>query len=270
MNVSRKPGVLLRPFVDLLWASDGQAAPSGSGRELVLPTGAVHVVCRLGDRPLRLFHAMDDTVGERVGCALIGGARAGAYLRDVSRPAASVGALLRPGAAELLLGAPAGALAGAHTPLEDVWGEADVRELRERLEAAPTPAQRLALFEAALAARAPDIRGVDPLIAFALARLGDGWRVGELVRETGYSHRHVTSVFTRAVGLRPRTYARLMRFDRALGRLTAEPSVAWADLAAAEGYADQAHFVRDFRAFAGLTPGGYRRRAPASPRHVPV
>ncbi|HEY9548934.1 MAG TPA: helix-turn-helix domain-containing protein, partial [Kiloniellaceae bacterium] len=57
-------------------------------------------------------------------------------------------------------------------------------------------------------------------------------------------------------------------FGRALDRLTAEPGIGWAELAAAEGYADQPHFTREFRALAGVTPGVYRRRAPSQPRHL--
>ena len=45
--------------------------------------------------------------------------------------------------------------------------------------------------------------------------------------------------------------------------------VDWAEAAMDLGYADQAHFVREFRAFSGLTPSEYRRRAPADPNHVP-
>lgn len=270
MRFARTPQAALRPFVDLLWASDGSDTPSAaSGRELVLPTGALHVVIRLGP-PLRLFRDTGDAVGRDVASAVIGGPRAGPYLRDVARPAATVGALLRPGAAALLLGVPAGELAEAHTPLADAWGDAEVNRLRDRLGDARSPALRLALFEAALAARLPRLRGIDPLIAHALARLQTGGAVAALVDETGYSHRHVTRTFHAAVGLGPKTYGRIARFGRALDRLAAEPGIAWADLAAAEGYADQAHFTREFRAFAGLTPGSYRRAAPAAPRHVPV
>jgi AraC-like DNA-binding protein len=52
--------------------------------------------------------------------------------------------------------------------------------------------------------------------------------------------------------------------------LNASPGASLADIAAAEAYADQAHMSRDFKAFAGVTPGRYRRIAPASPRHVPI
>jgi AraC-like DNA-binding protein len=270
-SLSRAPRPDLRPFVELLWASDGgAAAPGGTARELVLPTGALHLVLRLEPQPLRIFRGADDAAGFTVGAAVIGGARAAPYLRDVSTPVPSVGALLRPGAAGLLIGVPAGEFSGAHTPLADVWGDAEVARLREGLCAAGTQARRLDLFEAALAARLPSLRRIDPRVAQALAGFAAARPVGVVAREVGASHRHFTQLFREAVGLAPKTFCRLRRFNSALDRLAAEPGLAWADLAAAEGYADQPHFTRDFRAFAGLSPGAWRRRAPRNARHVPL
>jgi AraC-like DNA-binding protein len=230
----------------------------------------VHIVLRLYDRPLRVFRGRQDAVGAVVGCAVIGGARACPYQKDVSGPGPSVGALLRPGAAELVIGTPAGAFSHVHTRLEDVWGDGAVAAIRERLSEAGSAAHRLDLLEAVLAARLPRVRGIDPLIAQALAQFGASCRVGDVVQESGYSHRHFTAMFRDAVGLGPKTYCRLLRFGRVLDRLTAEPGIAWADLAAAEGYADQPHLNREFLEFGGLSPGSYRRRAPISRRHVPV
>jgi AraC-like DNA-binding protein len=57
------------------------------------------------------------------------------------------------------------------------------------------------------------------------------------------------------VGLRPKEAARVARFDRARRQLT--PATRLADLAAAHGFADQSHLVREFHAFAGCTPTGW-------------
>jgi AraC-like DNA-binding protein len=138
------------------------------------------------------------------------------------------------------------------------------------LSEAHSASDRLDVLEAALTARLPRACGINPLVAHALARFGASCRVGDVVREVGYSHRHFTALFRETVGLRPKPYCRLLRFGRALDQLTAEPEIAWADLAADRGYADQAHFNREFREFAGVSPGRYRRLAPVHPRHVPV
>jgi AraC-like DNA-binding protein len=57
------------------------------------------------------------------------------------------------------------------------------------------------------------------------------------------------------VGLRPKQAARVARFDRARRQLN--PATRLADLAAAHGFSDQSHLVREFHAFAGCTPTGW-------------
>lgn len=274
--LSRNPHPALKPLVETVWATQPSALPCGAGpaRELVLPTGQLHLVLRLEELPLRSFASLEDPVGTTQGTAVIGGARAAPYLRDVSRPVASVGALLRPGAGRLLLSQPAAEFSHAHAPLEAAWGPVAVAEARERLAEAPSLAGRLDLFEALLLARLRRCEaryfGIDPRIAAALSGLQAGRSVAGLAEEAGHSSRYFTTLFRREVGLTPKTFARLLRFGRALDRLGREPGIAWAELAAAEGYADQAHFSREFRDFAGLSPGAYRRASPSAGRHVPV
>ncbi len=260
--MNRVPLPALRPFVQTLWAS--ASAPTAE-RERVLPTGAMHLVLRLSDTPLRVYADARDPIGRTIGCAVIGGARATAYIRDVSQPVVSVGAMLRPGAAELLFNVPAHALAECHTTLDAVWGRA-AAEFRDEIRAEASLAAQLAKFEALLAARLPRIRGIDPVVAHALARFAMTTDVAAVVAETGYSHRHFIEQFRRGVGLSPKVYCRVQRFQRAI---VAAPSLAWADVAADAGYSDQPHLVRDFRAIAGMTPSRYRAVAPGS-RHVPI
>jgi AraC-like DNA-binding protein len=74
--------------------------------------------------------------------------------------------------------------------------------------------------------------------------------VEEMVRGTGMSPRTLQRWFARHVGLPPRRYLRLLRFQKAFEQVPEQPSLA--DHAAAQGYADQAHMARDFRAMAGV------------------
>jgi AraC-like DNA-binding protein len=94
--------------------------------------------------------------------------------------------------------------------------------------------------------------------------------VGAAVAATGYSHRRVIVLFREAVGLAPKAFCRVRRFHRMLEMFRARPATPWAELALAAGYADQAHFSREFHGFASLTPAAYRRAAPAGGRHVPL
>lgn len=265
---SRPACPALRPFVQTLWASD--AGAPAAARERVLPTGTAHLAFRLS-APLRVFRDEADTTGVSVGQAILGGPRDSFYVRDVSCPSASVGAQLRPGMGALLLGAPADAIAGRHTPLEDVWGKDAARAL-ERLAAAASPAARIDLLEAILLARLPRIRGVHPAVAAALGRLSadPAAEVSEIVEASGVSHRHFIQVFRAAVGLSPKVFARVQRFQRAIAQLTAPRAPAAATIALDAGYADQPHFGREFRAMSGLTPSRYRARIPAASNHVPI
>jgi AraC-like DNA-binding protein len=270
-RLTRLPRPALRPFIQALWAIDeaGHVRRRASGREHVVPTGAMHLVFRLSDDPLRLFEDADDREGQVVSTAVVGGARARFYIRDVSKPLCSVGAQLRPGAATLLFGVHAGELAERHTPLEDLWG-GRVASMRDRLGEAPSLEQRLDLFEELLAERLPLVRGLHPAVAQALQQLAAAANVHDVVKRSGYSHRRFIELFVHAVGLTPKVYSRVRRFQRALHRARVPGPESWADVAAAAGYSDQSHFTREFRECVGITPTRYRDAAPRLAHHVPV
>jgi AraC-like DNA-binding protein len=271
MRLSRPPRPALRPFVSTVWAiePDPEDPPFSPGRESVLPTGGMHLVFRMTDVPLRLFDGPEDAVGRAAATALVGGARASSYLRELAAPAASVGAMLRPGASELLFGVSAEEIAGRHTALADHWGSA-AELARERLFEARGAAARLDALEELLLGRLPALRALHPAIAAALERLAASGRVDAAVAASGFSHRHFVATFRRVVGLPPKLWSRVIRFGRALDRAAREPATPWVEIALDAGYADQSHFQRDFVAVAGMTPGEWRRAAPAAPAHVPV
>jgi len=268
-SVHRPPIPALRGLVATVWAQDAPSMRLGVGRERALPTGATHIALRFDGPPLLLFDDAADMRGHRLGHAVVGGARTRYHVRDVSQPSASVGAMLRPGAARVLLGVPEDALAGHHTPLDCLLHASEVDALLTRLQACVGAAARLEMFERWLTGRA---QGLPPALHPALVRsmrpeVHDS-RVAERVKASGLSHRHYIAQFRQATGLAPREWLALQRFAQALD-LAADPSLGWAEIAVASGFADQAHLANTFKTVAGFTPSEWRRRAdPNAPRHV--
>ncbi len=210
--ISRAPIPALRPFVKTIWAGDGSDGCVPGAREHILPTGRMHLVIRVSPEPIAIWEGDER---RELGHAVIGGARSTYYVKDISTPSAAVGAQLNPGAASLLFGAPADELAERHTRLDDVWG-ADAARLRDRLGATCSLARRLELLEAYLLERLPRVHGVHPALADALAEVADR-PVAAVVERSGYSHRAFIELFRRAVGLAPKVFARVARFQRAAG-----------------------------------------------------
>lgn len=158
--------------------------------------------------------------------------------------------------ARALLGRPAGDLAGALSDLdESLPGLAD---LPARLHDVASWDQRVALVDRALLAMldqhdAPRVRAE---VGHALAGLTRGARVEDVAEEVGYSRRRLSTLVRAESGLTPTDYRRVARFQRTRGLLGRRPL---ADVAAACGYADQAHLTREWTALAGCPPTTWLR-----------
>lgn len=94
-----------------------------------------------------------------------------------------------------------------------------------------------------------------------LHRSGGQMRIGQIAAECGLSPRQVERTLLSAAGLPPKSLARLIRFEQARDRIAARPDLSLTSLAYDLGYADQAHFIRDFKRLAGHTPGYFRQFA---------
>jgi AraC-like DNA-binding protein len=133
-------------------------------------------------------------------------------------------------------------------------------------------------------------------VAFALSELvaaPHAATIASLVHRTGLSSRRFIELFTNEVGMSPKRFCRVRRFQRALTLLDTDmgdPSrvpqatprfgrgvdprppraAGLVETALACGYYDQAHFIREFRAFAGVTPTTYGRARVAHRGHLPL
>ena len=83
--------------------------------------------------------------------------------------------------------------------------------------------------------------------------------IQELADAAGLSLRHFQRRFRQLTGLNPKHYARICRIGYAVHRKELEPDLSWTALALDAGYADQSHFIRDFKALTGTVPGEFLR-----------
>jgi len=135
-----------------------------------------------------------------------------------------------------------------------VWPHT-IAALSDRLGSAVEDRERItAIVDFLCVRRRERRRGVATAVARILASQGCG-RVAALAHDAGVSARQLERAFRTDVGVSPKELSRLVRFQRAL-RLSAgaENAASWAGVAAACGFTDQSHLIRDFRQFAGETP----------------
>ncbi|WP_285747986.1 AraC family transcriptional regulator [Lentzea sp. NBRC 105346] len=159
---------------------------------------------------------------------------------------------LTPLGARVLFGVAAGEL--AFTSLDwDVVG-APGAEVLGRLRSAPTWAARFGVLDEVFSRLVTPVRLPAPEVRWAWERLALGASVSAIALDVGWSRQHLTSVFRREFGLTPKVLGRVMRFERAGMMLRGARRPSLAEVAAACGYTDQAHFTREWGAFAGTSP----------------
>jgi AraC-like DNA-binding protein len=167
---------------------------------------------------------------------------------------------LTPVGARALFGVPMDELAGAVVSLSDLLPRQE-RSLAERLDAMPDWDARFDALEALLVGSIERMTARSAIVAWACARIDaarGGLDMRALARELGYSEKQVVRLFRDQVGLAPKLFARLSRFDQLVQRLRSGRDASWSELANELGYYDQAHLVREVRHFAGTTPTAAR------------
>lgn len=171
-----------------------------------------------------------------------------------------LGASLRPEGVGPLLGVPAGVIGESVAFLDDIIGSA-AATLEERVLDGPSDGAlgRLArcLFERRRAAAPPDATTHRAVELVHRAR-GAG-RIDALLDELNVPARRLERNFLANVGMSPKLFSRLVRFDRAVRDLAGRGATPWSQFALAHGYSDQAHFINEFREFAGLSPAEYEK-----------
>ncbi len=265
----RVPRPPLDASIELVWLCCSE--PSPLTLERVLPTGAPQLIVNLAeDATRRYIPGPRGLVGESTAGTIVASVLSQFDIIDTAEQTYVAGAAFKPGGLTPFVRMPAHELAGADVPVETLWGRLAVAILRERLLEAPTAGAKLDVLEACLLERWT-ARAIHPAVTFALGSFQARPHlasVSDVTCAVGLSAKRFIERFKADVGLTPKRYCRVQRFQRAVSRAHRGLAVNWTTVALGAGYYDQAHFIHEFRSFAGMTPSEYQAAQTPFHNHV--
>jgi len=165
-------------------------------------------------------------------------------------------------------------LQDANASLSDLWGRQAASDLRDQLLAARSPEAKFKILERTFLNRinAP-LEPTHPAVSFAVQSFRNRPQraVSAVTEQIGLSDRRFIQLFSQQVGLTPKLFCRVQRFQQVLRKITsfaANSVIDWPQIALNCGYFDQAHFIHDFRAFSGINPTTYVANKTKFQNHV--
>lgn len=248
----------LSDFVEDFWLYDDYRPRHL--KERILPSGTIELVINLRNDELRIYDRVRPGVCERFSGAIVSGTYDRFFVIDTAEEASLLGVHFRAGGACPFFGLPVSELVNTHVELEMLWGRQG-RELRERLRNATRPTEKFRVLEAMLLARLSRRSTQRDVVQFALDALSrsSATTVHDVIQRVGLSHRRFIEVFKAEVGLTPKLFQRVKRFQRILAHGQRGPDLRWCRLAVDYGFFDQSHLIRDFVAFSGFSPAEFAR-----------
>jgi AraC-like DNA-binding protein len=266
---SHIPGPPLCDFVEVMWFGDEYIVPHALER--ALPTGDMSVIINLYEDRTRIYDKNDPRKCKTLNGAIVVGAYSEFSVIDTAEQRSTMGAVLKPGGAFPLFRLPADELQDRDVALDTLWG-AEAGFLREQLLAAKTPEAKFDIFERALLGRIgkrPD--PPHPAVHFAVGnfRRLPNLAISSVTHQIGLSERRFIQLFAQQVGLTPKLFCRVQRFQKVLRQIArSSECIDWTEIALTCGYFDQPHFIHDFRSFSGINPSSYVANKTQFQNHV--
>ena len=250
--LEHKPGPAIHSCIRSLWYC--KAPGLLHAHERILPRGEMQIIVNLAGDSLTDHSLEKDGPACALPSSIVVGPRARYDLVDTRDLTELVGVVFWPGGAAPFLREDAGAFFERFISLEDVLS---CRQIRAMLQEQTSPGQKLQALElwleAGLAGRLPQ-RSTVVIEALNLLRHHS---VRDAARLLSISERRLHQIMTAEVGLSPKVWSRVQRFQHAVNLLQARAEPRWEQLALTCGFYDQSHFCNEFKAFSGIDPSTY-------------
>ena len=245
-----QPARPLRDIVESIWIQEDLTCSEQGAPSCVVPTGTIEVLFHYGDR---LSHLESEKL-ELMPRSYVTGQRSRPVFTVTSGRVGIVLVSLFPWGLRSLFPECTGTPDG-YVDLGLILGHSRIAAMEERLRAAPDSQTRVRWVESFLMAERTENRG-DIRMIVASQRLATSMAphtVHRMARELSMSRRHFARAFRSTIGLQPKTFSRIMRFQKAI-RLHRDGGMPWATIAGECGYSDQAHLSHEIKTFSARTP----------------
>ena len=236
--------------------------------ERIMPGAGVDLMLNLHVDEFRTYHGEDLSDVRRVSGTILGGPHTTSTVIDTMNMRCIVSVMFETGAGRPFFGLPMSEAVDQLVPLDGVWGRRAV-ELRERVQEAATPSDKLRVVEDALVEQLSEALP-ECSIRCAASALAQGASVATVTDHVGMSSKRFVRTFREHIGVTPKRFGRLQRLQRLLRGIVSLAEIDWARAAVEHGYYDQSHLVNDFRELTGITPSAYEARSADAHNHVPI
>lgn len=237
-----------------------------------LPNGDVEILIDFHDGPQFIYD--NDTLKEIQACNRVWAS--GLRTEPITIPSGNDSEMMvisfKKGRAASFFPFPMQEIADSVVDADLVWGT-DLGSLREQLLAIDDVPTRFRIVEDFLLSEYRSQMKIDKCVSFAITEMTerpDAINIARMNHQIGYSQKHFTDLFRRAVGVTPKSYLKIMRFQKAVAIIDAGNDHDWRQIALECGFFDQSHFINDFKHFSGFTPEQYSKIHSNYQNYVPV
>jgi len=255
------PHPMLREAIACYWTlCSNEIQPGERKPSRILPDGCIDIIFNFGEPLQRVTDKKIYT--NRLPWYIVGAMTRPVEVHSSGR-ADMLGIRFNPGYAKSFLLRPACELTDLSPALQDLWGNSGA-ELGAKLAGSKTHKARFHILDRELLHRfrkAEQPSGPIKLAVATLLRSGGQIKIASIASQCGISTRHLGRQFEEAVGLSPKLFARIVRFQKVLAMAKKAPRLDWLTSVFEAGYYDQSHLIKDFHEFSRSSPNDLHPRS---------
>ena len=267
------PSGPLGNFVDTIIYSEGYKPEHRLDR--FLPDGNSEIIIDLNDEPQYVY---DNSSLEIIQVCKVGWV-SGVRTKPITIPSGNGSRMIiitfKKGGAHPFYSLPMNEISDSIIMADSIFGKQFLllRELLLYSKTVPEMFQQTVNFLINLAGKVLNLNSESNCIYYALAEITIHPEIinfKKLSTRIGYSQKHFINLFKKQVGVSPKQYFTIMRFQKVVKEIENSNQLNWSQIAAESGYYDQAHFINEFKRFSGFTPREYMEKKTAALTYIPV